>query len=277
MKENQRGRYIKLAEVGVGGRKSRIMMSMGAAAELKQRLTEFSELHAQLGPSPAAAIKKEDGGDGEESQTRGGDRRGDVGVIKSESIVKDRKRYYLDLKENQRGRFLRISMVLTRGPRPFLAIPAQGLIEFKDHLGDMLDRYGGDYLDAAAASGASGEAPQGGDLEGELPESKSFRADNKMFYFDCGSNQRGVFLKISEVRQNRYRASITVSDKHLEQFRDQINEFLAKIAPTAAAQVVVGASSSNTDSNVNGGVETKTPTVTESAAAEANTNTTVAS
>ena len=49
VKENQRGRFIKLAEVGVGGRKSRIIMTMGAAAEFKTRLAELSELHSSLG------------------------------------------------------------------------------------------------------------------------------------------------------------------------------------------------------------------------------------
>ena len=32
------------------------------------------------------------------------------GKLKSETIVKDNRRYYLDLKENQRGRFLRVMM-----------------------------------------------------------------------------------------------------------------------------------------------------------------------
>ena len=32
------------------------------------------------------------------------------GKLKSEVMVKDTKRYYLDLKENQRGRFLRVSL-----------------------------------------------------------------------------------------------------------------------------------------------------------------------
>lgn len=34
------------------------------------------------------------------------------GKLKSEVMVKDNRRYYLDLKENQRGRFLRVSMTL---------------------------------------------------------------------------------------------------------------------------------------------------------------------
>jgi len=32
----------------------------------------------------------------------------DDGKLKSEVMVKDNRRYYLDLKENQRGRFLRV-------------------------------------------------------------------------------------------------------------------------------------------------------------------------
>lgn len=102
-----------------------------------------------------------------------------------------------------------------RGARTQVAIPAQGLIEFKDQLADMLERY----------STASEENSQA-----DLPESKSLRADNKTFYFDCGSNQRGSFLKISEVRQNRYRTSITIPEKYLKQFKDQINEFIEKSA-----------------------------------------------
>lgn len=244
VKENQRGRFIKLAEVGVGGRKSRILMTMGAAAEFKTRLAEFSEYHSQLGPSHGAAASNESNNSNSSSNKR--NQQGDNdGLLKSETIIKDRKRYYLDLKENQRGRFLRVSMVVTRGPRAYLAIPAQGLIEFKDHLSDMLERYGGQLVEEASQQ--------------DLPESKSLRADNKTFYFDAGSNARGVFLKITEVRQNRYRTSITIPDKFLQQFRDQIGEFADKSnsgegsasgspsgdkpAPTAA-NIVAGSASS---------------------------------
>lgn len=212
VKENHYGRFIKLAEVGLGGRRSRIMMSMSAAAELKKRLVEFSIIHAETesnSPKKREKIEEKNEQDG--------------GTIKSEIIVKDRKRYYLDLKENQRGRFLRISMV-TRGPRAFLAIPAQGITEFKDHLGDMIDRYGNADVDSD-----NNQNSNSANLVNDFPESKSFRAENKTFYFDCGSNQRGNFLKVSEVRQNRYRTSITIPGKSLEQFRDHLNDFLNKI------------------------------------------------
>lgn len=217
VKENQRGRFIKLAEIGVGGRKSRILMTMSAAEEFKKHLVDFSELHSQLGPTHGSA----DAPNGTEenanpaTQNDKGDKDSD-GLIKSEMFLKDRKRYYMDLKENQRGRFLRVSMVVPgpRGARTQVAIPAQGLIEFKDQLADMLERY-----NTLPEDDSSEHAEN-------LPESKSLRADNKTFYFDCGSNQRGVFLKISEVRQNtRYRTSITIPEKLLVQFGEQLKVF----------------------------------------------------
>lgn len=233
VKENQRGRFIKLAEVGVGGRKSRILMTMSAATEFKNRLVEFSEFHSQMGPSHGGASttgsnqanstsaanpnsSTNANNNNNNNNNESNNNRENDGLLKSETFTKDRKRYYLDLKENQRGRFLRVSMVVQGprgGARTQVAIPAQGLIEFKDQLADMLERY----------STASEETSQA-----ELPESKSLRADNKTFYFDCGSNQRGIFLKISEVRQNRYRTSVTIPEKYLKQFRDQINEFIDK-------------------------------------------------
>ena len=71
VKENKRGRFIKLAEVfnliesfsfcfflnfllfsfkvGAGGRKSRIIMSFPVAEEFKARLAEFSDIHSNMG------------------------------------------------------------------------------------------------------------------------------------------------------------------------------------------------------------------------------------
>lgn len=76
-------------------------------------------------------------------------------------MVKENRRYYLDLKENNRGRFLRVMLALyvqtkvthfsqvsqtisRGGPRSQIAIPAQGMIEFRDALTDLLDEFGTD-------------------------------------------------------------------------------------------------------------------------------------
>lgn len=35
--------------------------------------------------------------------------------------------------------------------------------------------------------------------KGELPEGRHMRVDNKNFYFDIGQNNRGIYMRISEV------------------------------------------------------------------------------
>ena len=71
-------------------------MSMGAANEFKTHLVEFSDHNSSLGPTHGEANK----GDEED------------GLLKSQTLIRDRKRYYLDLKENQRGRFLRVILII---------------------------------------------------------------------------------------------------------------------------------------------------------------------
>ncbi len=112
VKENQRGRFIKLVELAQGGRRNRVLMSMNVANEFKQKLLEFSELNSSLGPAaqqPANENKDQQSKKSRDNQNEG--------LIKSETLVKDNKRYYFDLRENQRGRFLRVSQVIQRGPR----------------------------------------------------------------------------------------------------------------------------------------------------------------
>ena len=191
VKQNRRGRFIKIAEVGSGGQKSRVTLPMSTAAEFRDCLTDFSEHYASLGPPNSENLPED-------------------GKLKSETLVKDNRRYYLDLKENQRGRFLRVSMAIARTQqRSQIAIPAQGMIEFRDALTDLLDEFGTD------------------DHEGqsELPESRSMRVENKMFYFDAGQNRRGVFMRISEVRAN-FRTAITIPERSWGRFRDILNEFV---------------------------------------------------
>lgn len=37
--------------------------------------------------------------------------------------------------------------------------------------------------------------------KGELPEERHMKVDNKNFYFDIGQNNRGVYMRISEVNK----------------------------------------------------------------------------
>ncbi|KAL4659846.1 transcriptional activator protein Pur-alpha-like [Arapaima gigas] len=188
VKQNAKGRFLKIAEVGAGGNKSRLTLSMSVAVEFRDYLGDFIEHYAQLGPSNPDVAQDEP-------------RR----ALKSEFLVRENRKYYMDLKENQRGRFLRIRQTVNRGPGlgstqgQTIALPAQGLIEFRDALAKLIDDYGVE------------------DEPAELPEGTSLTVDNKRFFFDVGANKYGVFMRVSEVKPT-YRNSITVPYKVWSKF-----------------------------------------------------------
>lgn len=106
------------------------------------------------------------------------------------------------------------------GGKTFVAIPGDGLVQFRDALAQLLDTHGGE--DTSGEPDAGGEErmrPQGGGRGGRrgrpprgggdsspqpadnLPEPKEVRTDmGKTFYFDVVQNDRGTFVRLSEVR-----------------------------------------------------------------------------
>nr|AAB71892.1 Pur-alpha [Drosophila melanogaster] len=194
VKQNRRSRFIKVAEIGADGRRNPILGSF-TAAEFRDHLSSFSDYYASLSPQNTDNLPED-------------------GKLKSEMMIKDYRRYYLDLKENARGRFLRVSQTITRGgPRSQIALPAQGMIEFRDALTDLLEEFG---------------ANDGGRFKGDLPEERHMKVDNKNFYFDIGQNNRGVYMRISEVKNN-FRTSITIPEKCWIRFRDIFNDYCEKM------------------------------------------------
>lgn len=194
VKQNRRGRFIKVAEIGADGRRSQVYLALSTAAEFRDHLSTFSDYYASLGPPNPDNVPED-------------------GKLKSEMMIKENRRYYLDLKENARGRFLRVSQTITRGgPRSQIAIPAQGMIEFRDALTDLLEEFG----------------TNDGGFKGDLPEERHMKVDNKNFYFDIGQNNRGVYMRISEVKSN-FRTAITVPEKCWTRFRDIFNDYCDKM------------------------------------------------
>ncbi|XP_005671863.1 purine-rich element-binding protein gamma isoform X1 [Sus scrofa] len=242
VKQSSRGRFLKIAEVWIGRgrqdniRKSKLTLSLSVAAELKDCLGDFIEHYAHLG---LKGHRQEHGHGKEQSSRRRqkhsapsppvsvGSEEHPHSVLKTDYIERDNRKYYLDLKENQRGRFLRIRQTMMRGTgmigyfghtlgqEQTIVLPAQGMIEFRDALVQLIEDYGeGDIEDR-----------RGGDDDPvELPEGTSFRVDNKRFYFDVGSNKYGIFLKVSEVRPP-YRNTITVPFKAWTRFGENFIKY----------------------------------------------------
>ncbi|XP_032236388.1 transcriptional activator protein Pur-beta [Nematostella vectensis] len=206
LKRNRRGKYIKISEVSTNkSTKRKVILSLAVSREFRDKLTTFAEFLAQQDPVKTEEQVTEDG------------------RLKSERIDGENKKYYLDLKENSRGRFLKVSQTPLigyprgdrgdrRGPmRKEIAIPAQGIVDIRNNLSEVLEECSSDEEDAL-----------------ELPASRELRVEQKRFYFDVGSNARGVFLRISEVTAN-YRTSITVPKRGWAQIRDVIGDFIDKM------------------------------------------------
>lgn len=196
VKQNRRGKFIKIAEVSVNrSGKSKVIFTMGVARDFCTKLTAFANFLAQ-------APKRD-----EESE--------ESGNLMSESIRGPNNRmYYLDLKENNRGKFLKINQTGTygRGGRTNIAVPAQGIVDIRNALSEVLEEYGSEEEEVSS----------------DLPPSREQRVEQKRFYFDVGSNTRGVYLRISEVTAN-YRNSITIPKRGWVSMRDIIDDFVKKM------------------------------------------------
>jgi len=211
VKENKRGKFIKVAEIAPDGRRDQIFLALSTAAEFRDHLSTFSDYYNSLGPPSASQSPTDDG------------------KLKSEIMIKDQRRYYLDLKENARGRFLRVSQT-GGGFRSHLAIPAQGMVEFRNTLSDIVEQFGceDDYQLKV------------------LPESQHMRAEKKSFHFDVGQNNRGIYMKVSEV-QGMYRQSITVPERSWRRFRDIMDNFCKQMEELEAERKAVNGEEAKSD------------------------------
>ncbi|XP_068339535.1 transcription factor Pur-alpha 1-like isoform X2 [Pyrus communis] len=169
--------------------------------------------------------------------------------------------FYFDIGENRRGRFLKVSEASVSRNRSTIIVPAgstrdEGWAAFRNILAEIneasrlfilpnqqssepSERLVGlsDDVGAGFISGHSSQtAPTSelNDRSAELPAqdeignmgiSKVIRADQKRFFFDLGNNNRGHFLRISEVAGSD-RSSIILPLSGLKQFYEIVGHFV---------------------------------------------------
>ncbi|VDL32674.1 unnamed protein product [Hymenolepis diminuta] len=188
VKENAQGRFIKITESSVSGQKARVFMSATAAKEFIEKLDQVQQVLSTLPEHDPKNLAPE-------------------GLLKSFTIVKDSRRYFLDVKENERIRFLRVSM-LSNGSRTNVIIPIEGIQSIQETVTGMLEDF---FSDIDSSS---------------VPEkSKVLQSGNMIIYFDLGSNRNGAYLRISELSGN-VRNSIVIREQDFTRFRDIFNEVI---------------------------------------------------
>ncbi|KAK4492233.1 hypothetical protein RD792_003033 [Penstemon davidsonii] len=222
LKENPRGRYLKISEKTSATRSTIIVPSNG--------ISWFLDLFNYYVNS-------------EEQE------------VFSKELQLDTKVFYFDVGENRRGRFLKISEASVSRNRSTIIVPSGSardegwdafrniLAEINDasrlfvlpnseapegHVG-LSDDVGAGFISQPAPATDlnvehSSDLPPSEDM-GNLGVSKVIRADQKKFFFDLGSNNRGHFLRISEVTGSD-RSSIILPLSGLKQFHETVGHFV---------------------------------------------------
>merc|ERR1719245_35446 len=189
VKENARGRFIKMAEISSDGRKNQILMTIPTAGQFRKHLESMITFYHGLEAVDPNNLTQ--------------------GELRSEVIIKEDKKYHVDLKENARGRFLKVSETFTRGYSRFqIFIPADGMEEFNNHLKELIEEYDDGEIEPAA----------------QAPQSRHVRIENKNFFFSCKKNAQGRYITISEVKGN-FRNSILIPESGWEDFREVFDEY----------------------------------------------------
>ncbi|KAJ0021564.1 hypothetical protein Pint_31493 [Pistacia integerrima] len=180
----------------------------------------------------------------------------------SKELQLDTKVFYFDIGENRRGRFLKVSEASVSRNRSTIIVPAgssrdEGWTAFRNILAEIneasrlfilpnqqssepSERLVGlsDDVGAGFISGHSSQPAPASELNvdrsvdlpaqdeiGNMGVSKVIRADQKRFFFDLGSNNRGHFLRISEVAGSD-RSSIILPLSGLKQFHEIVGHFV---------------------------------------------------
>ncbi|KAG5631661.1 hypothetical protein H5410_003378 [Solanum commersonii] len=168
--------------------------------------------------------------------------------------------FYFDVGENRRGRFLKVSEASVSRNRSTIIVPAgsaqdEGWAAFRNILAEIneasrlfispnqtsgtSERLGlSDDVGAGFISSHSSQSAPTADLSVErtidlptadevsnLGVSKVIRVDQKRFFFDLGNNNRGHFLRISEVAGSD-RSSIILPLSGLKQFYEMVGHFV---------------------------------------------------
>ncbi|KAL2557115.1 Transcription factor Pur-alpha 1 [Forsythia ovata] len=228
LKENPRGRYLKISEKTSATRSTIIVPSNG--------ISWFLDLFNYYANS-------------------------DDQDVFSKELQLDTKVFYFDVGENRRGRFLKVSEASVSRNRSTIIVPAgsardEGWAAFRnilaeineasrlfvlpnqnsepsEHLVGLSDDVGAGFI-SSHSSQPSPATDLNVDRSADLPPpddvnnmgvSKVIRADQKRFFFDLGSNNRGHFLRISEVAGSD-RSSIILPLSGLKQFYEMVGHFV---------------------------------------------------
>jgi len=218
--QNQRGRVLKISCVCPKGRES--LMVPADNNGIEELCNAFQSVMKEAGEGIAVASLSALGVSGNAAFGKVGE--GDIEIGKTQVQI-GTNRYFLSLKQNKIGRFLKITEVTDKDTREKIIIPVANARHFRNVLFKIINM---DIKEKVIAKE---------DLMGRqkiIPPlfSESMKTDNRLVFFDLKAHTRGRILKIS-VKGGETKAAITVPGKteQLELLCKALDDMLALDMP----------------------------------------------
>jgi len=197
--DNSRGRVMKVSQIASDQRVSIMLPAIGLegfTGALASVLREGGELVVEGTNSTGEAPGKPGEGNIE---------------LASKLVPIEGKRFFLDLKENEIGRFLQMAEVDQGGRRTKMILPLSAVGQFRDTIGVFAD------LDMSALGRQAYTDTEGrpAALRSEL-----LKFDRKQIHFDLTANAKGCVLKVSMRDDQRGRTTLMIPSTGLSKLRD---------------------------------------------------------
>jgi transcriptional activator protein Pur-alpha len=183
LKKNSKGLFIKIAETHRDSQKEKIILPIAGAAKFSEILAQMKQKDSSIPVSDNPADAKE--------------------PLASERLKVESKMFFFDLRENPKGRFLRISQIVSQ--RTSVIIPITGVLNVRDAIVEIL-------RDQPIA-GVSVD----GDSISDMSAGQDLSVEKKGYQFEVKSNERGSYLRITET-VGRTRSSVNLPQSGWQDF-----------------------------------------------------------
>ena len=169
LKANKFGRLLKISSVAKDSRSAIVLPAKPAHLE-------------QFGKAIADILAMAETGERAPSEE----------TLGEASVQVQNKRFFLDLKSNLRGKFLKVTEMAEAGSRTKIIVPEAGILRFYEAIHNFAGKH------ARTGKGEGGKGGKGG--KGDTLHSDMIVTDGKVFYLDLVDNSRGRVLKISQLQ-----------------------------------------------------------------------------
>ncbi|CAK9300632.1 unnamed protein product [Gordionus sp. m RMFG-2023] len=141
--------------------------------------------------------------------------------LASEVVIIQNKRYYLDVKENMYGKFVKLAQVIPNRPKQRIVLAMDKVVEFRN----VLSEFGEFYV-------TLGPPPEiDNQTRGGILKNKMINARNRKYWLDLKDTPRGRILKVSQIlTKTNQRSIIIIPAQGIIELRNKLTHLIEEYA-----------------------------------------------